>query len=63
MVKVNYKYVVFGEKFNFEGKEYIKTNFGRAYYCENGKKIFRKFKKRIIVDTKHNLWDVVPPIK
>lgn len=63
MVKVNYKYVGFGEKFTFEGQEYTKTSHGRGYYYKEGKVIHRNFKKKTVVDAKLNLWDVVPKVK
>ena len=32
MVKVNYKYILHGELFTFQGQEYTKTSHGRGVY-------------------------------
>lgn len=63
MVKVNYKYIVHGEKFTFERQEYTKTNHKRGYYYKGGKTIHKHFKQLTVVDIKHNLWDVVPHLQ
>jgi hypothetical protein len=63
MVKVNYKYIPYGEKFKYEGKEYIKGSHSIAKCKEDGKIIQRKFKKHAVVEALINAWDVVPAIK
>lgn len=63
MVQVNYKYVVHGAKFTFQGQEYTKTNHGRGIYYKDGKTIHRNFKQLTVVDTKEDLWDFIPKLR
>ncbi len=62
MVKINYRHIPCGEKFTYEGKDFTKTNHGRAFYYEDGKIVIKKFKKRAIVDIQENSFDFVPPL-
>jgi len=62
MVKVNYKYVTHGERFIFEGKEYIKSSHSRGKYLEDGRTIHRNFKKLTVVESEVN-YDVIPPLR
>lgn len=63
MVNVNYKYIVYGERFTFQGQEYTKTNHHRGAYFKGGKTIHRNFKQLTVVPTERSLWDVVPPLR
>lgn len=47
--KIAYKHIPFGCEFEHNGQKYIKTNFMRGYYWENGRKKFRYFKKKTLV--------------
>ena len=57
MIKFGFKYVVPGNKFIFDGVVYTKTNHERGFYYENGKAIFKTFKKKTIVETHQKKWD------
>ena len=63
MVKVNYKYLAYGECFEFEDVYYVKTNHGRAIRYEDGKTIHKKFKPLKVVETKAVIGDVVPKLR
>lgn len=58
MNKFEYKYLRIGDKFFFQGQEYIKTNHQRGCYIEEGRKVFKQFKKSHIVKTTNSKFDV-----
>lgn len=62
MIKVNYRQLSCGEKFTYEGKGFTKSNHGRSFYHENGKLVFKKFKKRAVVDIGENNFEFIPPL-
>lgn len=47
---VEFKNILFGFPFTFQGQEYIKTNFNRGYFFQDGRKVFRPFKKSVMVE-------------
>ena len=51
--ETEYKHVYFGGLFTFDKKDYIKTNFQRGYFRVDERKIFKSFKKNIIVTVNH----------
>lgn len=63
MIYTYFKLVGFSNKFIHKDIEYIKTSFNRGYYYKNNKKVFRNFKKKILVQTDGNNWDFPPIIK
>lgn len=52
MEKIRFSFLGIGKKFFIDNVEYIKTNFGRGYRIEGGKKVFKNVKKEKIVDIK-----------
>ena len=50
-VNIAFKYIPIGVEFKHKGQEYIKTNLGRGYYYKEGKKVLRYFKKKTVVNT------------
>ena len=63
LVEVNFKYLPFNVKFEHDGIEYTKTNFGRGFYWKGDKKIFRKFKKLTKVKTSAEHFEFIPLTK
>ena len=59
-VKIAYKHVPHGVAFTHDGIEYIKTNFNKGFYFKEGKKVFRIFKKKTLVITSSEYFDVIP---
>lgn len=57
MNSMAFKYIHMGNTFCFEGQEYIKTNFNRGYYFENGRKVFKSVRKSRLVETTQTQWD------
>lgn len=47
-----FRFLSVGDNFTFEGKEYTKSNHGRAKFKEEGREVFRNFKRRKIVIVK-----------
>jgi len=58
MLDLEFKYIHFGNKFEYEGIEYTKTNFMRGYYYKESRKVFKRFKKTHIVKSEIDFWDV-----
>ena len=57
LIEIAFRYVPIGTEFGYEGHIYIKTNFNRGYYFKGGRKVFRSFKKRILVNTTSDYFD------
>jgi len=57
-MEIAFRHIPMAISFVYKEKEYIKTNFGRGYYWKDGKKVFRYFKKGIIVKTNSEYFDV-----
>ena len=60
IVKIAYNHVPHGVTFTHNDIEYIKTNFHRGYYFKDGKKVHRVFRKKTLVYTNSETFDVIP---
>ena len=58
MNKLEFRYLLQGNKFFYEGQEYTKTGHQRGYYYENGQIVHKRFKKKTIVESEHRRFDV-----
>lgn len=50
-IEIAFKYIPIGVEFEHKGQEYTKTNHNRGYYDRESKRICRVFKKKIVVNT------------
>ena len=56
-IQIAYKHIPFGCQFTHKGIEYTKANFNRGYYYDEiGRKVFRYFKKKTIVESKDEIF-------
>lgn len=62
-IEVNFAQIPFSKTFEYKNIEYIKTNFSRGFYWDNGIKIFRNFKKKTKVKANKGYFDFIPLIK
>lgn len=60
MIEVNFKYVPFNCKFIHNDIEYEKTNHNRGFYDQDGRRIFKNFKKSTKVFTNNEYFDIIP---
>lgn len=51
LTEMAFKFIPISDEFGYDGKMYIKTNFQRGYFWKEGRKVFRHFKKRTLVNT------------
>ena len=49
-MKTEFRFLAVGDKFTFEGVEYVKTNHGRGRICKGSETIHKNFKRRKIVE-------------
>jgi len=58
-IEIAFKYIPIAIEFEKDGQQYIKTNHHRGYQWEDGKKVFRTFKKSVLVKTNNEYFNVV----
>ena len=56
-MNVKYKNVYFGNIFIFNNLKYVKTSFNRGYYWEDGRKVFKTFKKSTEVEVEGGYYE------
>ena len=49
-MKIEFRQLLLNRTFTFEGINWTKTNHQRGFYYKEGKKVFRYFNKRKIVE-------------
>ena len=57
-IDIAFKYISIGVEFKHKGQEYTKTNFQRGYYHKGSKVIHRFFKKKTVVNTTSEYFNV-----
>ncbi len=58
MIEIAFKYIPIGVEFGHNGKIYTKTNFNRGYYYREGKIVHRVFRKKTLVNTTSEYFNV-----
>ena len=56
-IEIAFKHIPYGVDFEHKGQSYTKTSFNRGYYFKDGRKVFRTFKKKILVNTSSEHFD------
>ena len=59
LIEIAFRYIPIGEEFGHEGQIYIKTNFNRGYYFKGSKTIHKVFKKKILVKTTREYFNMI----
>jgi hypothetical protein len=58
VIEIAFKFIPIGVDFTHRGKEYTKTNFNRGYYYKEGRKVHRVFRKKTLVNTTSEYFNV-----
>jgi len=58
-IEIAFKHMPIGIEFEKEGEKYIKTNHNRGYQWEDGKRVFKTFKKSAMVKTNNEYFNVI----
>jgi len=58
LIEIAFKYIPIGVEFEYKGQTYTRTNFNRGYFWKNGRKVHRVFRKKIIVNTTSEYFNV-----
>lgn len=57
-IDIAFKHIPIGVEFDYKGQMYMKTNHNRGRYIKGSKTIHKSFKKKTVVNTTSEYFDV-----